>query len=111
MHATSTSKRVWPGIGLVTVLLLSTFMLACTEKPSESACKALLEHIIDVEIAEAGTKRLSPAMKKDLDKQRTELRKYLGKNFVASCQSDLPVSVVECRMKAKTRAAIAACEE
>jgi len=82
----------------------------CSEKASSDDCKALLDRVVEIEIQEAGTSHLSPAMKDDLDKQRKLVRDQLRDPFMSECQNDMPAAVVSCRLKAKTKADYAACK-
>lgn len=108
MDRRSRSHR-WLTLGLIcaTTALLS----ACgSDRASDADCKAALAKIVDLEIEAAGTSRLSPDMKADLDKQRKKMREHLREPFMKQCKNDLPASVVKCRIKAKSKADLAACE-
>lgn len=96
---------------LLAVCIAAALTCACGgDRASESECKAALDKIVDLEIAAAGTTRLSPDMKADLDKQRKKIRDHLREPFMKQCKNDLPASVVKCRIKAKSKADLAACE-
>jgi hypothetical protein len=93
------------------LLALSLAMGACSDKPTETDCKALLERVIELEIGAAGTEKLPPEMKADLDKQRKKLEQYLEKPFMERCLQDTPVAVIKCGLEARTKADYAACDE
>jgi hypothetical protein len=97
--------------GGLLVLALSLTAAGCSDKPTEKDCKALLDRVIDLEIGAAGTEKLSPEMKADLDKQRKQLEQYLGTSFMDRCLQDTPVAVIKCGLDAKTREDYAACDE
>lgn len=84
---------------------------ACgSDRASDADCKAALNKIVAIEVEAAGTARLSHEMKADLDKQRKKMRDHLREPFMKQCKNDLPASVVKCRIKAKNKADLAACE-
>ena len=99
----------WLTLSLVCALVATAG--ACGEdKASDADCKAALDKIVDLEIEAAGTTHLSPEMKADLDKQRDKMREHLREPFMKECKNDLPATVVKCRIKAKSKADLAACE-
>lgn len=98
----------------VAALLLGLTAAApgCSSTPSSEQCKALLDHVVGLEVADSGAgKELSADMKADLDKQRKELEGYVGEQFVKRCLDSLPVAFVECGLAAKSKAEYAECEK
>lgn len=83
----------------------------CSEKPTEADCKKLLDHVVSLEISAAGTDKLSPEMKADLERQRKELAETVSKPFIEQCAKNTPLSLVQCGLAAKTKADYAACEK
>lgn len=97
--------------GLVALVVLGLATAGCSDKPTEQDCKALLDRLVELELATAGTDKLSADMKADLDKQAKELREYLGGQFMERCLKETPVAVVKCGLKAKSKADYAGCEK
>jgi hypothetical protein len=92
-------------------LAMAATIGACDgDRPSKKDCSALLDKIIELEIAAAGTSHLSPDMKADLDKQRKTMREFLRDPFMKQCRNELHAEVVACRLKAKSQVELAACE-
>ena len=93
-------------------LSLGAAASGCSSTPSPEQCEALLDHVVEIEVAESGAgKELSAEMKADLDKQRKELEGYVGEQFVKRCRESLPVTFVECGLQAKSKAEYAECEK
>jgi hypothetical protein len=97
--------------GWIAATMLTLATVGCGDEPSKGDCEKLLDHMIDVEIAEAGTDSISDEMKKDIERQKSELREYLGKEFVDKCVAELPEAHVACALKARTKDDIAKCEK
>lgn len=95
---------------LALVFAVSSMVCACSDKPSNQDCEALLEKIVDLEIASGGTASLPAAMKTDLEKSRKEVKDYLREQFMKQCLDSTPVAVVKCGLQAKSKADYAACD-
>jgi hypothetical protein len=92
--------------GLVALLAVA----ACSNAPSEDDCIALLDKVVELEIHSAGTDKLPPAMKADLDQQRTQLKDFLSSRFMEQCQKNTSAKIVACGLEAKSKAEYAACD-
>ena len=97
--------------GAALALAVTSALGACSEGPTDEQCEALLDKVIELEIATAGTDKLPAAMKEDLEKQRAQLEDYLSEKFMAECRKNVPLEVVKCGLKAKTKADYAACDK
>jgi hypothetical protein len=96
-------------------LLLSFVLIAagagCGDKPSQGDCEKLLDHIIKVEVDQAGTDQLTPEMTADLEKQKKELRAHLKKQFMSQCMDKTPGAFVQCGLKARNSDELGACDK
>jgi hypothetical protein len=96
-------------LGVALGVCLGAF--GCGDKPSEKDCKALLDKVIDLEVATAGTDKLSSEKKASLDKQRKQLAGYISERFIERCIKETPKAAIECGLKAKSQEDYAACEK
>jgi hypothetical protein len=94
--------------------LLATFLLAaaaCGNAPSQEQCEQLMTHLIDLELVKGGGKNVTPEMKADLEKQKTQIAEYTHDKFMEACMKKTAKAVVECGARAKDEAELAACDE
>lgn len=105
------SRSRLPGVlALVTTLVLCLAAAACGDKPSKKDCEALLDKVIDLEIAAAGTDKLPEDMKADLKKHREQLKDYLQEAFMKQCMDNTPAAVIKCGLAAGSMDEYAACD-
>lgn len=97
--------------GVLAPAALVIVLAGCSEKPSKEDCARLLDHIIDLEVRAAGTDKITPEMRADLDSQRKQVKDSMADKFLQRCEASVPVSVVTCGLAAKTPADYAACEK
>jgi hypothetical protein len=83
-------KRAW-------VLL---FLVACGKGPSESQCRQLLAHLVDLEFKKAGAAATSDAMKAEIAKQKTAVTDAKAGEFIDTCKKKMTRSRVECALAA-----------
>ncbi len=88
---------------------------ACADAPSKEQCTQLLDHLIDLEVKAGGSDgTLTDEMKADLAKQKQAIADFAqgeGKNFMHTCTTKTPKSVVECGLTAKSKEDVARCDE
>jgi hypothetical protein len=95
------------GVGLV--LMLGVAAAGCSATPSPERCEKLLEHVVELQLQEAGQgKDLSAAMKDAVKGQKGEVAAYVRESFLVQC-AKLPNSFVDCAVAAKTTAEYADC--
>lgn len=88
------------GVGLALTLGLAT--AGCSDTPSPERCEKLLDHVVELQLQEAGQgKEMSPAMKDAVKGQKGEVAAYVRESFLAQC-AKLPNSFVDCAVAAKT---------
>jgi hypothetical protein len=93
------------------LLALAPLLAGCGDAPSKKECEQLLDHVVELELEEAGTDGMSAEAKTDLEKQKQKLRDYVGKEFIDRCVKDLPKKHVSCGLKAANKEALAACDK
>lgn len=91
---------------LVGLALLS----ACGNAPSADDCARLLAHVVELELAAAGASATTPEAKAELEAQRKKVTDQIGKDFLATCEKDLPRSQVECGLKAASLEDLGKCD-
>ena len=86
---------------------------ACGDGASEKDCKALLDHLIELEAAAGGEGGLPPEAsdKKAQKKSHEKVAKFVREDFMKSCLENLPSAQVACGLKAKTEKQLAACDD
>ena len=99
--------RVLLGLGLMAGLAAG-----CSKAPSADQCKNALDHLLELEIEDAGgTTGLTPEMKTDLDKQKASVSEQLRTNFMDACVKKTPKDIVQCTLNAKTLGEAGKCDE
>jgi hypothetical protein len=100
------AKRIC-GVGLALALGMAT--ASCSDTPSPERCEKLLDHVVELQLQEAGQGKDLPAAMKDAVKgQKGEVAAYVRDSFMAQC-AKLPNSFVDCAVAAKTTAEYADC--
>jgi hypothetical protein len=81
-------------------VLVLLILAACSQGPSESQCKQLLTHLVDLEFKKAGAAATSDAMKAEIAKQKTAVTDAKASEFVDTCKKKMSKSRVECALAA-----------
>lgn len=92
---------------LVAIALLAA---ACGKSASEEQCKALLDHLVDLEFKKAGTNAQAEAQKTDLAKQKAAVAEARWGDFLEACQQKTAKERVECALAAGDLDAVAKCD-
>jgi hypothetical protein len=95
-------------------LLLAAVLLAagCGNAPSAEQCKQALDHLLELEVDQAGGgKGLTEEMKADLEKQKANVSEALRTQFMDACVKKTSGDIVECVNKAKTLVEAGNCDE
>lgn len=94
------------------LVLVGAAAVGCSNAPSPAQCEELLDHLVELQLQEAGqSKEMPPAMKDALKAQKKEVAAYVRDNFIAQCTEELPAAFVECALVAKTTAEYADCSK
>ncbi len=96
---------------LSAVLALFLATAGCGDKPSQGDCEKLLDHLIDMEISEAGTDELTTEMQDDLAKQKQGILEHIKTQFMSQCTDKTPGSYVKCGLKARSLEELAKCDK
>ena len=81
----------------VLVLLVAA---ACGKGPSDSQCKQLLTHLVDLEFKKAGAAATSDTMKAEIAKQKTAVTEAKAAEFIDTCKKKMAKSRVDCALAA-----------
>lgn len=81
-------------------VLVLLILAACGKGPSESQCKQLLTHLVDLEFKKAGAAATSDAMKAEIAKQKTAVTEAKAGEFIDTCKKKMSKSRVECALAA-----------
>jgi len=81
-------------------VLVLLILAACGKGPSESQCKQLLTHLVDLEFKKAGAAATSDAMKAEIAKQKTAVTDAKSAEFIDTCKKKMSKSRVECALAA-----------
>jgi hypothetical protein len=95
----------------LSLALLSLVTTACRDAPTQAQCEQLLDHVIDLELAQASAGSAAAPSAEELATQRQEFRAFTGKDFIAQCTNDLPARRVTCGLAARTKADQLACDD
>jgi len=92
-------------------LVLVTLLAAagCGKAASEEQCKALLDHIVDLEFKKAGTNAQADSQKADLAKQKTAVAEARWDDYLEACQQKTAKERIECALAASDLDAVAKC--
>ncbi|ACY19197.1 hypothetical protein [Haliangium ochraceum] len=93
----------WKRVGQACfALLLGSAMIGCSDTPSAEQCEKLLDHVVDLQLQEAGQGKEMPAEMRDaVKKQKDEVAGYVRESFMSQCTEELSSSFVECALAAK----------
>ena len=95
---------------LLLVAALST--AGCGGTPSTEDCSKALDHLIELEIQNAGgNKGLTEEMKADLVKQKAAVSEGQRAQFMETCEKKTPKDLVDCTLGAKSIEEAAKCDE
>ena len=83
----------------------------CKGGPSEDQCKALLDHLVDLEFKNAGTTAAGDAAKSEIAKQKQAVFEAKSAEFVESCTKRTAKARVECALAAPDLESVAKCDE
>jgi hypothetical protein len=84
----------------------------CNKAPSEDDCKALLDHMVDLELKKGGTGGTGDAAKADIAKQKaTIVDAKLTDGYLDKCTKNTPKSRVACALNASDLDGVARCDE
>jgi hypothetical protein len=104
----------FPAMRTLRAILAAGLCLAagCSDAPSKDQCEKLLDHLIELEMKAGGTDaELTPEMKDDLAKQKTQVVDFaVGQKFIETCTDKTPKKVVECGLAAKSAEDLAKCD-
>ena len=81
-------------------MLVLMFAIGCKNGPSETQCKQLLDHLVDLEFKKAGAAASSDAMKAEIAKQKTAVTDAKSAEFLDTCTKKMAKSRVECALNA-----------
>jgi hypothetical protein len=94
--------------------LLAAVMSAagCGGAPSTEDCSKALDHLIELEIQNAGgNKGLTEEMKADLQKQKAAVSEAQRAQFMEACVKKTPKDIVDCTLGAQSIEQAAKCDE
>lgn len=83
----------------------------CKSAPSEEQCKALLDHLVDLEFRKAGTAAQGDAVKSELAKQKQAVVDSKSTEFLDTCTKRTSKARVECALAAPDLDGVAKCDE
>lgn len=99
-------------LGMKRAMLVAVLVaVGCTKAPSEDQCKALLDHLVDLEFKKAGAAGATDAMKAELTKQKAAVASAKSVEFVDVCVNKTAKSRIECALAATDLDAVAKCDE
>ena len=91
-------------------MLLVALATACSKGPSESQCKQLLEHLVDLEFKKAGTTAASDQVKAEMAKQKAAVVEAKQAEFIGVCKDKTAKSRVACALAATDLDGVAKCD-
>lgn len=89
---------------------IALLLAACGKSASEEQCKALLDHLVDLEFKKAGTNAQADAQKADLAKQKAAVAEARWGDFLDACQQKTAKERVECALAASDIDAVSKCD-
>lgn len=95
----------------LTALLAASLLLGCSNAPSKSDCKKLLDHVVDLELKAGGGDAVKKDVATELEDQKKRVMEYVEKDFMDTCIDDLPKSQLECGLKAKSMTQLFECDK
>ena len=96
-----------------TLVLAGLVLFAgCSKGPSEEQCKALLDHLVELEFKKAGAAASTDAMKAELAKQKQAVSEAKAAEFIDTCTKKTSKDRVECALNASDLdTGVAKCDE
>ncbi|MGE0546666.1 MAG: hypothetical protein AB7O24_16580 [Kofleriaceae bacterium] len=92
------------------LLVLVVALAACKDAPSQAQCQQLLDHLVNLELDNAGANN-SETVKAELAKQKQAVASAKAEEFLNVCMNKTARARVECALAAKDRDAVAKCDE
>ena len=89
---------------------IALLVAACGKSATEDQCKALLDHLVDLEFKKAGTNAQADAQKSDLAKQKAAVAEARWGDFLEACQAKTAKDRVECALAATDLDNVAKCD-
>lgn len=94
------------------LLAFALLVAGCSKAPSAEQCKTALDHLLELEVDQAGgNKGLTEEMKADLVKQKANVSEALRTQFMDACVKKTSRDIVECVNRAKTIDDAGKCDE
>jgi len=95
---------------LIVAGLFALWLPGCGDRPSSGDCEKLLGHMVDLEIASAGSEASAPDQKKNLAKQKKDLTNVLRSDFMKQCEERTPGTFVACALRKNSYDKLADCD-
>ena len=112
MSYSGNMRHAW-GLAITSGLALCS-LPACKSGPSDEQCKQLLEHLVNLEFAKAGTASNNDATKADVAKAKAAVIEAKSVEFFDTCKNKMARSRVECALAASSldgESGVAKCDE
>jgi len=94
------------------LLLVGLVVAGCSKAPSAEQCSKSLDHLIELEVLNAGgSKGLTDEMKADLAKQQAAVSEGQRQLFMEACGKKTPKAIVECTINAQSLDEAGKCDE
>ena len=90
--------------------MVALLAVGCGKAASEEQCKALLDHLVELEFKKAGTNAQADSQKSDLAKQKTAVAEARWGDFLEACRAKTAKDRVECALAASDLDAVAKCD-
>jgi hypothetical protein len=84
--------------------------VGCKGAPTEDQCKALLDHLVELEFKKAGA-AAGDAAKAEMAKQKQAVTEAKSAEFVETCTKRTARARIECALSAPDLDAVAKCDE
>lgn len=82
-------------------LLASVALLGCSDTASVETCEQLLDHVVELQLQEAGQSKEMPVpMRETIKRQKDEVAGYVRESFMEQCTNELPSDFVACALAA-----------
>ncbi len=92
------------------LVVITLLVAGCGKAASEEQCKALLDHVVELEFKKAGTNAQADSQKNDLAKQKAAVAEARWGDFLEACQAKTAKDRVECALAASDLDAVAKCD-
>jgi len=108
-----------PSIGRSQPLLYAVILSllgwgACTPGPSDSQCKQLLQHLVDLEFAKGGVASGGDTAKAELAKSKAAVVDAKASEFIDTCKNKMSKARIDCALAASSldgENGVAKCDE